>query len=97
MTTTGPVDVYVDTGELGRLRSELELLHHHPMIDGRMLLEAGEREVDDVLDEFRSAWKSASDLLSQQLLGAASLVRDAVEAYEAIENALAAQVRGQKL
>ena len=94
MTTTGPVDVHVDTGELGRLRSELEALSQELDIVYSAIDypdEAfGGAEVHGAVGEFESSWRSTRSALSEGLMAAAHLVATAIEAYEQAEGMLKA-------
>jgi hypothetical protein len=91
VTTTGPVDVVVDTGELGRLRSELEALQRElvdltvvPPDDQSM----GGWDVGSTVDDFCQAWRAAREQLIEQISFAAKIVEFAIQQYETAESSL---------
>lgn len=98
MTTTGPVDVFVDCDELDRLRSELEALSQElSWVENDLAYPDdafGGADVHEAVEAFTASWRSVRTELSAALAAAASFVRGAIEAYQESETLLRSAASG---
>ena len=93
MTTAGPVDLFVDTAELGRLRGELQTLQAElgdlpaQGVDVGPAALGGE-DVAAAVDRFTVHWTTARARIAENLGACLALAEGAVQAYTASENAI---------
>ncbi len=90
----GPVDLFVDLGELGRLRSELQtLVAELENLDSRQGVDAspgamGHDWLARELEGFGTAWRDGLTRLQDGLAGCMLLTEVAVESYTTTEDVL---------
>jgi hypothetical protein len=94
MTSAGPVELFVDTAELGRLRGELQTLQaelsdlpaHQSMTAGPDAL--GGDDVAGAVDRFAVHWNDARARIAENLGECLALTEGAIQAYTATESAI---------
>jgi hypothetical protein len=92
MATTGPVEFFVDTAELGRLRTELQTLQAEltdlPTQDGAADPTGLGDDVAGAVDQFTVHWTDGRARLTDNLGQCLALAEGAIDAYTGAENAI---------
>ncbi|MDN5854325.1 MAG: hypothetical protein L0K86_16025 [Actinomycetia bacterium] len=90
--TSGPIDLYVDLGELGRVQQELaSLLSALTDLGGNTAVEPsdiGSADVADAVRHFVSAWGDARNRIIENVRACQQLVAAAVSAYQQTDDGL---------
>ncbi len=92
MPATGPVEFYVDTAELGRLRTELQTLQAEltdlPTPDGTAEPAALGGDVAGALDQFTVHWTDGRTRITDNLGQCLALAEGAIDAYTGAESSI---------
>jgi hypothetical protein len=92
MPTTGPVEFFVETAELGRLRTELQTLQAEladlPTQDGNADAAALGGDVAGAVDRFAVHWAGGRARITDNLGQCLALAEGAIDAYTGAETSI---------